>query len=208
MVDLQAALARVETGLRAEWKLAIREAIEAKRAPIVPAGAGAAAAPPISAPRVNIPSAAPVAVPETQVRAEGRSSDAVSTEEVLSCIERLSKDGAQITEANAVMRILAAMQDGETKALMRSRNFRIQFFTAAGDPSSINVELLGWAMDGDAVMNVVPHPQAGRVGQFNKWFMFKDADYATQPVLASQPALARIESGKLIPVKMGRLRWQ
>ena len=126
--------------------------------------------------------------------------------EVLNSIELLAKAGTQITEANAAVRIIGSSYSDELKQGLQKANLNISFYTAAGDASAINAELLAWNWSDQHTFQVIPHPHAGRVGQFNKWFDLGNGDYGTQPVLASRPATAQLVNQKLVPVALGTLR--
>ena len=150
----------------------------------------------------------PVRAPEEMAlpQVQRSVSPAALNAEVLSCIEQLAKAGNQITEANAAVRIISSSQSEQLKQGLQTANLSVSFYTAAGDASAINVELLAWRWSDQEAFQVVPHPHAGRVGQFNKWFDLGSGDYGTQPVLASRPATAQLVNQKLVPATLGTLR--
>jgi hypothetical protein len=186
--------------LNAAWNALTKRQVAPARTAAVPADAGIGVEP-RAAHRAQTP---PAGAPRPGAGAQ-QPSEAAITSQMLGAIEKLAHEGTQITEANAPLRIGGACTDRQVREFLQSMKLPIRFFTAAGSPGSVNAELMAWCFPGSDSWSVVPHPSAGRIGQFNKWF--STSEYATHPVLVEVPAIGVLEpDGRLAPQQLGSLR--
>lgn len=123
---------------------------------------------------------------------------------VMAAVKQVAESGLSLTASNAATKVAGQISDPAIRSALAAQSFALDFFDAAGAPTAQGAELMVIGLGGSREREVLPFPNAGRVGRFMNWF--DNPSYQTDPLLAEEPALAEIDSaGNLVKLTNGIL---
>lgn len=123
---------------------------------------------------------------------------------VMEAVKQVAESGLSLTASNAATKVAGQISDPAIRSALAAQSFALDFFDAAGAPTAQGAELMVIGLGGSREREVLPFPNAGRVGRFMNWF--DNPRYQTDPLLAEEPALAEVDSaGNLVKLTNGIL---